>query len=129
MCLAALRQFAGRFVVAATVILLSMAQIGSAQLLSAAHPRFEYEPDTYRWFPATVLAPVASNSSTVEHRPDKLQLSPEGRAAIGPIHPASESMQQMLRPFILWDHCGPLSHPPANPTRFWQPALYELSVP
>ena len=56
MCLAALRQFAGRFVVAATVILLSMAQIGSAQLLSAAHPRFEYEPDTYRWFPATVLA-------------------------------------------------------------------------
>jgi hypothetical protein len=98
MCLAALRRFVGRFVVAATVILLSMARIGSAQLLSAAHPRFEYEPDTYRWFPGIVLAPAASNASTVEHGPDKLQLSTEGRAPIRPNHPASESMQQMLRP-------------------------------
>lgn len=98
MCLTALRQFAGRFVVAATVILFGVARIGSAQLLSTSHPLFGYEHDAYQPFPGTVLPTAAPSTSTLAGHPEKLQYPQLVSTPIDPIDPDSESLQQMLKP-------------------------------
>ena len=98
MCLTALRQFAGRFVVAATVILFGVARIGSAQLLSTSHPLFGYEHDAYQPFPGTVLPAAAPSTSTLAGHPEKLQYPQLVSTPIDPIDPDSESLQQMLKP-------------------------------
>jgi hypothetical protein len=98
MCLVASRTFAGRFFVAVTVIGFWATRIGSAQLVSVSHPLLGYEHATYQPFPGAVLALAGSNASTVTRQAEELRYPQLARTPIDPIHPASESMQNMLRP-------------------------------
>ncbi len=98
MCLVRSRTFAGRFVVAATVILFWATRIGSAQLVGVSHPLLGFEHDIYQPFPGTVLAPDASNARIVPRMAEDSWDPQPGPAAADPSHPTAEPMQKMLQP-------------------------------
>jgi hypothetical protein len=98
MCLIAARTFAGRFVVAAAVILFWATRIGSAQLVSVSHSLLGYEHDAYQPFPGNELAPVTLSAGTVPRRTEELRYPQLARTPIDPIDPGSQSLQRMLRP-------------------------------
>jgi hypothetical protein len=98
MCLIAARTFAGRFVVAAAVILFWATRIGSAQLVSVSHSLLGYEHDAYQPFPGNELALVTLSAGTVPRRTEELRYPQLARTPIDPIDPGSQSLQRMLRP-------------------------------
>ncbi len=98
MRLVASRTSAGRFVVAAAVILLWAARIGFAQLVSVSHPLLGYEHDSYQPFPGTVPAFAVSNASTPAPQAEELPYPQLAGARIDRSYLISPSVQEMLQP-------------------------------